>query len=99
MYLHQQIVDLLMLQCESVKILKLQSLYTYKVTRYRHKYYILDIYQEWNNFYNNPNNLSKLRYQWVYSQFPKEYITLRLNYIKGIYLFHYKNIDDWTKYM
>lgn len=65
MYLHQQIVDILLLQSKHGKRSILRSLYTNRITS---KKGYVD--QKWNRYKNIPNNINKLRYQWAFSRYP-----------------------------
>lgn len=60
MYLHQGLVDVLLLQISNIKRLRLYSYYTYSI---KSNDCISNLQY---NFKQRPNNLTKLRYQWKY---------------------------------
>lgn len=83
MYLHQQLVDILLLPTTR-RLAKIQSKYTYCIKNYSDD----TIIKEWYKFKSKPNTISKLRYQvefrYNYTQFSKFMKVTKWNYIKGM---------------
>lgn len=81
MYLHQQLIDNLLLNSK-LKILKLQTRYTYTIILNKSKNKSGTV-KKWYNFNQYPNNKTKLQYQWYYYVFTNIMNQVNWNYIIG----------------